>query len=103
MDRLQLKYLVIVLDRKAFLSISENNSTYCFKWFGSVSDAPSTYRSPAFNVISLIKQQAVYAALLAGYDVWFLDTDVVLLRDPILYFKDSRIDYFHSLNLNCPM
>ena len=103
MDRLKFKYLVIVLDRKAYASISGSNNTFCFKWFGSVSETPASYRTSAFNVISLIKQEAVFAALRAGYDVWFIDTDVVVLRDPVEYFLDTRIDLVHSLNLNCPM
>ena len=36
-----------------------------------------------------------------GYDVFFIDPDVALIRDPLKYMLFKNVDYVHSVNLRC--
>jgi len=54
-----------------------------------------------FNLISVRKMEAVYTVLKLGYDVVFLDTDVVLVNDPIPIFVWNNVDYVFGINAYC--
>ncbi len=58
------------------------------------------YRKP-FNLIGCRKLEAVYGALVLGYDVVFSDVDIALVRDPIDYLFVDGVDYTHSENNGC--
>eukprot|EP01041_Mallomonas_annulata_P008705 gene8705-17988_t len=103
MDRLHLRFLLIALDEKTFrysksipdiVSISLTNNS-------DVDDQAHEYRSRIFNIISRRKMEAVYEVLNMGYNVIFLDIDVILLQNPVKIFSWDNIDYIFSLNKPC--
>jgi len=60
------------------------------------------FRSRQFNIISRRKMDAVYKVLELGYDVMFIDTDVILVNDPVPIMIWNNVDYVHAINMFCP-
>jgi hypothetical protein len=104
MDRLDMKFLVVALDRKThdYLRNTTMESIYMHSDANSgVSGESATFRSAQFNLITARKKEAVHDVLALGYDVLFSDTDVALTRDPFSYLLWKNVDYVHSLNGAC--
>ena len=101
-DRLNMKFLVIALDFKAFEYIRHNTTmdAIYMSTAGVTGDAVE-FRSKQFNLITARKKEAVHDVLDLGFDVLFTDTDVALLRDPFPYMVFDNVDYVHSLNAIC--
>ncbi len=62
------------------------------------------FQSVAFNLISLRKFEAVYDLQRLGFNVLFVDADVVVLQDVFHMFLRpplSEISYMHSMNHLC--
>ena len=108
MDRLGLKFLVIALDQKTrhyvtdSLKVSNINLTGVIESRTHVDEGSHHFRSHQFNIISLRKMEAVYKILQLGYDVIFMDTDVILVSDPIRFLIFENVDYVHAINIFCP-
>ena len=108
MDRLGLKFLVIALDQKTrhyvtdSLKVSNINLTGVIESRTHVDEGSHHFRSHQFNIISLRKMEAVYKILQLGYDVIFMDTDVILVSDPIRFLIFENVDYVHAINAFCP-
>lgn len=66
-----------------------------------VEESPAEYHTHAFHVITTRKIEAVLMVLRLGYDVLFIDSDVVLLKDPFPFLQ-SAADYVFSINKPCP-
>jgi hypothetical protein len=45
--------------------------------------------------------EAVYGALVLGYNVVFSDVDIAVLRDPLPFLFLPGVDYAHSTNKGC--
>lgn len=105
MDRLQMKFLVIAMDKKAYHYLMHNTTMTAYLLdggaVGEVTEDSTTFRSKQFNMITTKKKEAVHDILVLGYDVIFTDTDVAIVRDPIPYLIWNNVDYVHSLNLWC--
>lgn len=101
-ERLDMKFLVIALDFKAFEYIRRNTTmdAIYMSTAGVTGDAVE-FRSKQFNLITARKKEAVHDVLDLGFDVLFTDTDVALLRDPFPYMLFDHVDYVHSLNAIC--
>lgn len=101
-ERLNMKFLVIALDFKAFEYIRRNTSMDAiFMSTAGVTEDNVDFRSKQFNLITARKKEAVHDVLDLGFDVLFTDTDVALLRDPFPYMLYNNVDYVHSLNAIC--
>jgi hypothetical protein len=76
----------------------------------------TSFQTRAFNRLSVFKLMTVKLVLHAGYDAWFCDVDVVLLRDPWPLFARASVersgtpsgaidaptcDYEYSANAGC--
>jgi hypothetical protein len=62
------------------------------------------FQSAQFNLISLRKFEAVYDLQRLGYDVLFVDVDVVVLQDVFPLFLKKHLHhvaYMHSMNQIC--
>jgi hypothetical protein len=104
MDRLDMKFLVVALDRKThdYLKNTTMESIYMdTESTAGISGESATFRSAQFNLITARKKEAVHDVLELGYDVLFSDTDVALVRDPFSYLLWDHVDYVHSLNHIC--
>ena len=132
LDRLQMKALVFALDARAHDSISRsmNDSFSSFLLLppstapaqrvhgtdaeetqqirGSkqaallIEESSASYRTHQFHIITTRKLEAVLLVLQQGYDVLFVDVDVVLLRDPFPQLLFRNFDYASSINRRCP-
>jgi hypothetical protein len=107
-DRLHMKALVLTLDERTHsVVVSKMMSTFQTYYLTAklsepiVNEDSNKFRSFQFNLISSRKMEAVYEAMNIGYDVIFIDNDVILLQDPVPYFISSGVDYVHSLNQFC--
>lgn len=102
MERLDMKFLVIALDRRTYLSLNEMGEFECLLMSSTgVNEDSSDFRSHQFNLITTRKKEAVYQILMLHYDVLFSDTDVAIVRNPFPYLLWSNVDYVHSLNCIC--
>lgn len=104
--RIDLKYLVIAMDRHAYEYIKENTTTLLTYHMtdgvvGEITSDSTDFRSKQFNLITAKKKEAVHRVLTLGYDVLFVDTDVAILRNPMPYLLWNNVDYVHSLNAVC--
>ena len=106
MDRLGLRYLSIALDAKTHNYFNHHN-IHNLKLPGIVAPHRNTsenshrFFTSEFNLISLRKMEAVYKIMQLGYDVFFLDTDVVLVNDPASVFIWDNVDYVFGINAYC--
>lgn len=101
-ERLNMKFLVIALDFKAFEYIRRNTTMDAiYMATADVTESSVEFRSKQFNLITARKKEAVHDVLDLGFDVLFTDTDVALLRDPFPYLLYKHVDYVHSLNAIC--
>lgn len=58
-----------------------------------------SFRSDGFNRLTTFKLVAVKMVLTAGYDAWFCDVDVGVLRDPRPFFRSAvDCDYEYASN-----
>lgn len=67
-------------------------------------DSAAGFQSAAFNLISLRKFEAVYDLQRLGYNVLFIDIDVIVLQDVFHVFLRphlASLSYLHSMNLLC--
>ena len=67
-------------------------------------DSAAGFQSAAFNLISLRKFEAVYDLQRLGYDVLFIDIDIVVLQDVFHVFLRpamAEVSYLHSMNQLC--
>ena len=55
----------------------------------------TTFRSRAFNRLTMFKLMVVRLVLVHGRDAWFCDVDVVFLRDPWPFFARARPPRFN--------
>lgn len=105
MDRLNMKFIVVAMDRATHLYLTQNTSMLSYYMdIGKIKEVVGTaqeFRSRQFNIITAKKKEAVYYVLELGYDVLFSDTDVAILRDPFPYIFWNKVDYVHSLNAPC--
>lgn len=105
MDRLNMKFLVIALDTStgAYLSqYKDMNHFYDKQHTNVVREDNHNFRSRQFNLLSKRKLEAVYKILKKGYDVIFIDTDVLSLKDPTELLLYNAVDYVFALNFMCP-
>ena len=85
-SRLGLKYLVVALDKNIYTEIGWRktfNSIYSPSVGKLKLDKNYSFRTPQFNYMSRKKLEASYKAMNLGFDVVFIDVDVVLVNDPI--------------------
>lgn len=102
MERLNMKFLVIALDKRTYLSLSEMGGFECLLMSSTgVNEDSSDFRSHQFNLITTRKKEAVFQVLMLHYDVLFSDTDVAIVRNPFPYLLWENVDYVHSLNCIC--
>ena len=99
-----MKFLVIALDLKTHQDLHKKGGIQSFydSTARRIDERSQKFRSNQFNVISRRKMEAVYRALALKYDVIFVDTDVVLLNDPLPYLRWNNVDYVHAVNIMCP-
>ncbi|KAG2500639.1 hypothetical protein HYH03_001406 [Edaphochlamys debaryana] len=55
------------------------------------------FHDAGFNSLGFAKIKYILNGLSLGHDVVFLDTDIVVLRDPVPYFLSRRADLFGSM------
>lgn len=105
--RLQMKILVVSLDKKLDDYLNSHNSSQIISFHmkaehgGEVHEESAQFRSQQFNLMTERKKEVVFDVLKLGYDVLFSDTDVVMLEDPFPYLMWKNMDYVHSLNEPC--
>ena len=113
LERLDIKFLAVAMDEHAYAStvnISRNMITYLWMHPASyddvlhpkVEESSTKFRSPQFNVMSMIKIESVFAIMKLGYNVIFIDPDVAVVRDPVPYMVHHGVDYVHTHNKICP-
>ena len=110
LDRLGMKALVFSLDidmHNAMQNINNNGveSLYSFLWSageGTVRTTNAGFGTKQFHVITTSKLEAALAVMKLGYNVFFVDTDVAIVRDPFPYLIWKNVDYVHTVNLVCP-
>ena len=101
-DRLNMKFLVVALDRKTHDFIRLNTTMdSIYMQYADVTEEATEFRSQQFNLITARKKEAVHDVLELGYDILFSDTDVAMVRDPFPYLLWDNVDYVHSLNCIC--
>lgn len=104
-DRLDMKFLVFSMDRRAHEYISSKTDSVSVFWRNEnqiVHEAATEFRSQQFNIITNNKMQAVHKVLQLGFHVIFCDIDIAVVRDPVYHFRWENVDYMHSHNLICP-
>jgi hypothetical protein len=104
LERLGLKFIVFALDSKASSFIKENMknvSTFELSGRNHIGEGTSLFRTRQFNLIAERKVEGVLHVLRLGFNVLFLDTDVVLLRDPFHFLLFDNVDYVHTINHIC--
>lgn len=103
MKRLNMKYLVIAMDKKTYDHLKNQTSihTYYLHYDSEVTTAPQEFRSKQFNIITTRKKEAVLTIMKLGYHVLFSDTDVAVVRDPLPYLFWKNVDYVHSAGSFC--
>ncbi len=105
MDRLNMKFLVVALDRKTHdylrLNTTMESIYIASASAGNIHEESASFRSAQFNLITAKKKEVVHDVLMLGYDVLFSDTDVAIVRDPFPYLLWDNVDYVHSLNQIC--
>lgn len=68
-----------------------------------VEEAAADYHTHQFHIITTRKIEAVLWVLAKGLDVFFIDSDVALLRDPFPYLlKPTIANYIFTSNKMCP-
>jgi len=68
-----------------------------------VEEAAADYHTHQFHIITTRKIEAVLWVLSKGLDVFFIDSDVALLRDPFPYLlKPTTANYIFTSNKMCP-
>jgi hypothetical protein len=113
LDRLHMKALVFSLDEKGYQAIKsidgEGNKTdravYTYLWKageGEVNAGNADFGTKQFHVVTMSKIEATLAVMKLGYDVFVMDTDVALIRDPFPFLIWNNVDYVHTMNLICP-
>ena len=133
MDRLGLNFLLVALDERAFegaqrlgvvsvsLTTAGRNASRRVRGTDAqrtqqirsspqsalvVEEAAADYHTHGFHVITVRKIEAVVRVLQLGFDVLFIDSDVVLLRDPFpllgAALAASKADYIFTSNKLCP-
>eukprot|EP01041_Mallomonas_annulata_P000630 gene630-1221_t len=107
MDRLGLKVLMVALDEKTHRYLRKQPNTISYYYNKGKSkhrniEESHNFRSQAFNEISKHKMDIVYKLLQNNIDVIFIDTDVILVNDPLPILIWNNIDYVHSVNTICP-
>lgn len=107
MNRLNLKVLVMAMDAKthAHIESNQNSSLKSFLWVGrdDVAERAASFRSPQFNIITHSKTTYTRTILSLGYDVLFIDLDIIVLRDPVPYLLWRNVDYVFTHNMRCPL
>lgn len=106
--RLNMKVLVVSLDKKLDHYLNSNNSSQIVSFHltaehgeGEVNSEAAQFRSSQFNLMTERKKEVVRDILKLGYNVMFADTDVALLENPFPYLLWKNMDYVHSLNEPC--
>ena len=114
LDRLHMKAIIFSLDEKGYTAISNiddesenmDRALYAYLWNageGKVQgDANADFGTSEFHVVTMSKIEATLALMKLGYDVFVMDTDVALIRDPFPFLLWKNVDYVHSVNLICP-
>lgn len=104
LDRLGIKILFIAMDEKTHLYMSNISGTYSVLYNSSnysIQEESHRFRSKNFNYLSRSTIEAVYEILLQDYNVMFVETDVILVNDPIQIFIWENVDYVHAVNMGC--
>ena len=104
MQRLNFKYLVMALDKKAYDHLSEKTSIpvhYLDIGAEGISFASQIFRSEQYNAIVMQKVHATLLLMQLGYDVLFCDPDVAVVTDPIPYLLWNNVDYVHTFSDRC--
>mmetsp|Transcript_15274 Transcript_15274/g.15410 ORF Transcript_15274/g.15410 Transcript_15274/m.15410 type:complete len:383 (-) Transcript_15274:47-1195(-) len=105
--RLGLKFLTLAFDAAVIPLLRDHQITGYYLMpegsgsRGKVVTEDTTFFSKNFNVIGGRKLEAVYAALILGYDVVFSDVDIGLFRDPLSFLFPPGVDLVHSSNNRC--
>lgn len=60
-----------------------------------------SFREGEFNRISMGKMRVVYEVIKLGYNAIFADPDVIIVHDPMFIFRQTNMDYIHSVNVRC--
>ena len=113
LDHLHMKALVFSLDEEGYKAINHihmagdgvDRALYAYSWKageGKVEADNADFGSSQFHRVTLSKIEAALALMKLGYDVFVIDTDVALIRDPFPFLLWKNIDYVHSVNLICP-
>lgn len=116
LDRLHYKFLLVSLDTIIHDFISEwstsakisDNTRYSkiisYRWDNkSLLDSSADYGSKEFaEITSSIKSEVVGQIISLGFNVIFIDIDVILLHDIIPYLVIPNMDYVHGVNWVCP-
>lgn len=120
--RIQMHFLVLAVDDSLVNAMAESKHDYfsVLRYHGyytatttnssktETAEAPlantAGFQSKQLNLISLRKFEAVYDLQRLGYDVLFVDIDVIILQDvfPMLLQPAlQEISYLHSMNQPC--
>jgi hypothetical protein len=122
--RLHLHFLILAVDDSLVQALQEEMQSGAHQYFqvvrysGRLTDtstpivvpssesmqAAAGFQSAAFNLISLRKFEAVYDLQRLGFDVLFVDADVVVLQDVfhvLLRPALAEVAYMHSMNHLC--
>ncbi|KAJ8047272.1 UDP-D-xylose:L-fucose alpha-1,3-D-xylosyltransferase 3 [Holothuria leucospilota] len=97
---MQLTILVICEDKTAYVELLKRQSNFSVKFHLTLTHLQESvakavdYKSQPY--ISIVQKRVSYVELLLqrGLDVFFVDSDVVLLENPLEYFIDDKYDVF---------
>ncbi|KAJ8047270.1 UDP-D-xylose:L-fucose alpha-1,3-D-xylosyltransferase 3 [Holothuria leucospilota] len=100
LSNLQATILVVCEDRTAYTELLKKQSNFTLKYQLALTHLEESvinatdYRTQSY--ISLVQKRVSYVQLLLqrGLDVLYIDSDVVLLANPMKYFSDNKFDLF---------
>jgi hypothetical protein len=104
-DRLGIRFLVMSMDLSlhSYLTRSTTMDSYLLRdgGVGNVSSESHVRQTPYHHQIIAKKVEAVYSVLAHGYDLFFAEVDIAIVRDPFPYLLYPGIQYVHSVNSLC--
>lgn len=104
LDRWGIKILFIAMDERTHAYMAKIPDTYSALYKSnnySIQEQSHRFRSKNFNYLSRSTIEAVYEILTHNYSVMFVESDVVLINDPVKFFIWNNVDYVHAVNMAC--
>jgi hypothetical protein len=104
-DRLGIRFLVMSMDLTLHAHLVRGTTMYSYLLragaVGNVSSESNEWASRNYTQITAKKSEAVYSVLAHGYDLFFAEVDIAIVRDPFPYLLYPGIQYVHSANSPC--